>query len=457
MNLTQILAVDFGSVLLNVLAIIGIIVAGGFLIFFLGDLLLSILDPENCALKVKKKEEKVEQTENTYLPYQEQQKIQENDKQEYLGYNNYKLEEEKYVEVDMNKAQEEKNLINQDTVETEPIEEKIEESVTVVEEKPEDSFAKLRAEEEAYKQKKLSEANEKQTIFAENQTETTEDYNFDDIFNDDFDFDDIDFDEDENEVEVEEENKEESAVEDVDVVEEEAPVENLEDIKSEINEKNKENEDLKAELERKIAELEELKAKSEEEKQQFAKEKEEAEQEKERLSKQNEELEQMLKKIEEEKPIENDKPQLSLEEYEERLATLQERLKINEKELRAIKKEYLPLMRVRKNLENDKKKLRRREALVAKQKVVLYGVNNISDIDDERAKKLTEDLDLLDGLRLSVQHCEEVIKNSEERYPILETSYRILNTTVQEIKSDIEEVEANIAKLKEEENNSDNE
>lgn len=454
MNLTQILAVDFGSVLLNVLAIIGIIVAGGFLIFFLGDLLLSILDPENCALKAKKKEDKTEQTGNAYLPYQEQQKIQENDQQEYLGYNNYKPEEEKYVEVDMNKAQEEKNLINQDAVETEPVEEKVEEpAMEVVEEKPEDSFAKLRAEEEAYRQKKLSEATEKQDVFAETKKEEDEDYNFDDIFNDDFDFDDIDFDEDENESEVEEENKEEPVVEEV---EEEAPVENLEDIKSEINEKNKENEDLKAELERKIAELEELKAKSEEEKQQIAKEKEEAEQEKERLSKQNEELEQMLKKIEEEKPVETDKPQLSLEEYEERLATLQERLKINEKELRAIKKEYLPLMRVRKNLENDKKKLRRREALVAKQKVVLYGVNNISDIDDERAKKLTEDLDLLDGLRLSVQHCEEVIKNSEERYPILETSYRILNTTVQEIKSDIEEVEANIAKLKEEENNSDN-
>ena len=30
MNLTQILAIDFGSVLVNVLAVIGIIVAGGF-------------------------------------------------------------------------------------------------------------------------------------------------------------------------------------------------------------------------------------------------------------------------------------------------------------------------------------------------------------------------------------------------------------------------------------------
>ena len=57
---------------------------------------------------------------------------------------------------------------------------------------------------------------------------------------------------------------------------------------------------------------------------------------------------------------------------------------------------------------------------------------------------------LLDGLRLSVQHCEEVIKNSEERYPILETSYRILTTSIAEIKSDIEETQNAINQLKDE-------
>ena len=108
-------------------------------------------------------------------------------------------------------------------------------------------------------------------------------------------------------------------------------------------------------------------------------------------------------------------------------------------------------MRVKKNLDNDKKKLRRKEALVAKQKVVLYGVNNYVDIDEEKAKKLAEDLDLLDGLRLSVQHCEEVIAANKERYPILETTNRILTTVNKEIKADIAEVEVAIAKLKAEE------
>ncbi|MDD4409020.1 MAG: hypothetical protein PHC47_04175, partial [Clostridia bacterium] len=133
---------------------------------------------------------------------------------------------------------------------------------------------------------------------------------------------------------------------------------------------------------------------------------------------------------------------------ESRLEILKARLKINEKELRANKKEFLPLQRVRKTLDKDKKKLRRREALVAKQKVVLYGVNNIADIDEEKAKKLSQDLDLLDGLKISVQHCEEVIEANKERYPILETTYRILTSVSRDLKDDISECEENIKIIK---------
>ena len=39
------LGASFVNALVDVLAIIGIILVGGFLIFFLGDLVLSILDP----------------------------------------------------------------------------------------------------------------------------------------------------------------------------------------------------------------------------------------------------------------------------------------------------------------------------------------------------------------------------------------------------------------------------
>lgn len=195
-----------------------------------------------------------------------------------------------------------------------------------------------------------------------------------------------------------------------------------------------------------------MKEESEKNREQLVVVERQSQEEKERLEREKLELEQLLDKAKD-STMEETKPAMSLEEYEERLETLKERLKNNEKELRGIKKEYLPLMRVRKNLESDKKKLRRREALVAKQKVLLYGVNNIVDIDEEKAHKLEEDLDLLDGLRMSVAHCEEVIKNSEERYPVLETSYRILTTTVAQIKQDIEDVEAAISKLKENETN----
>lgn len=141
-------------------------------------------------------------------------------------------------------------------------------------------------------------------------------------------------------------------------------------------------------------------------------------------------------------------PLLTIEEYEKRIEVLKARLKVNEKELKANKKEFVPLRRVRKNLDSDKKKLRRREALVAKQKVMLYGVNNITAINEEKAKKLAQDLDLLDGLKVSVQHCEEVMEANKERYPILETTYRILTTVSQDLKDDIAECEANIKKLK---------
>ena len=96
-------------------------------------------------------------------------------------------------------------------------------------------------------------------------------------------------------------------------------------------------------------------------------------------------------------------------------------------------------------MESDKAKLRRKEAIVAKQKVVLFGVNNYV-VDPEKEKKLSEDLDVLDALRLSVQHCEEVIKNNEDRLPILEKTYKILTSQIDDIKLDIEDVKDRIAK-----------
>lgn len=145
-------------------------------------------------------------------------------------------------------------------------------------------------------------------------------------------------------------------------------------------------------------------------------------------------------------------PMLSLTEYEQRLETLKERLKANEKDLKKVKKEYIPLAKIKKTLEKDNNKLRRKNAVVAKQKVMLYGVNNYVDIDEDKAKKLAEDLDLLEGLRLSVQHCEEVMNANAERYPILETSYNSLLETNAHIKADIEECLQKIEELKNDQN-----
>ena len=131
----------------------------------------------------------------------------------------------------------------------------------------------------------------------------------------------------------------------------------------------------------------------------------------------------------------------TLEELEAKLTEEQEKLKANEKDLRQCKKEYLPLKRVKKTLESDQKKLRRKEALVAKQKVVLYGVNNLADIDEEKAKKLAEDIDLLDGLKLSVANCEEVMAKNEERFPLLERIYNLLTSQNDEIKTNIADIE----------------
>lgn len=141
-----------------------------------------------------------------------------------------------------------------------------------------------------------------------------------------------------------------------------------------------------------------------------------------------------------------------LDALNDRLTKLKERLKINERDLKANRKEYTPLARVNRSLKRDQEKLRRKEAVVARKKVLLYGVNNYVDIDEDKAKKLSEDLDLLDGLRLSVQHCEEVMEQNKDRFPILESTNRILVDQNKQIKEDIAEVKAAIEKLNNENN-----
>ncbi len=132
-----------------------------------------------------------------------------------------------------------------------------------------------------------------------------------------------------------------------------------------------------------------------------------------------------------------------------RLALLDERLKAVKKDYKINLKEYRPLKKVMNDLEKYQTKLRRKEAVVAKKKVALYGVNNYVDIDKEKAEKLANELELLDGLRLSVQHCEEVIEGNKDRFPILEHTNNILEDEIAHIEADIEATKETLARIRE--------
>lgn len=137
------------------------------------------------------------------------------------------------------------------------------------------------------------------------------------------------------------------------------------------------------------------------------------------------------------------------EECVVRLEMLENRLKEVKKDYKTNLKEYKPLRKVMNDLEKYQTKLRRKDTIVAKKKVALYGVNNYVDIDKEKAEKLANDLELLEGLRLSVNHCEEVINANKDRYPILERTNQILEDQIAHIEEDIASTQATLAKIRE--------
>jgi len=145
------------------------------------------------------------------------------------------------------------------------------------------------------------------------------------------------------------------------------------------------------------------------------------------------------------------------EECVARLAMLEERLKDVKKDYKNNMKEYRPLKKVMNDLEKYQTKLRRKDTIVAKKKVALYGVNNYVDIDKEKAEKLANDLELLEGLRLSVSHCEEVINANKDRYPILERTNQILEDQIAHIEADIASTQAILNKIREQNGEGENE
>ena len=137
------------------------------------------------------------------------------------------------------------------------------------------------------------------------------------------------------------------------------------------------------------------------------------------------------------------------EECVARLELLEERLKGVKKEYKINMKEYRPLKKIMNDMEKYQNKLRRKENVVAKKKVALYGVNNYVDIDKEKAEKLAKEIELWEGLRLSVSHCEDVINANKDRYPILEHTNKILEEQIAHIEADIASTQATLAKIRE--------
>lgn len=378
-----------GTVILNIVIVLGIIIAGGFLIFFMGDLLMSLCNPKKDKKTVKNKKEKEEEKikeEIENLSPEAAEQVKQMPEVANLVYGGVVVEaynpeeEEKTEEMAEEEAEEVEETTTEEpaTQEETSVEETDEEEEA--EEEDKDDIIAARRRELMERLARMSEEEE-----GDEEEETEE----------------------EGEEEAEEETEEETV--DVDEVTEETPVDTS-----------------KEELEAARRELEEVKARNA----------------------------KLLAELEAAKTVQTDSHHevsevlLSEEDYLARLAQLEENLKANEKELRVCKKEYIPLKRVKRTLENDEKKLRRKEALVAKQKVVLYGVNNYSDIDEEKAKKLAEDLDLYDGLKLSVEHCKEVMDKNVERYPLLEKMYDILTAQNNEIKADIERTNEELAKVR---------
>ena len=381
------------QIILQVVIILGIIIAGGFLIFFLGDLLMSIVDPKRDEerVKAKKKNEvkKFAQKVDT-LPEEVKEEVLKNeDVAEVMA--EAKAIEEPQAEQANNEIAVEAYV---------PAGQEVEEE----QEQEDDEQARI-AEARAALEKR------KEEILRRIQAQI----------------------EDDDEEEEDEEEQTPEAEEDVEEdVEEEADEENVEEAEEEIVEVAEPEESEQEKLLRQ--ELEEAKRALEAEKARY---------------------EELAKQIEQAKESGaeqiSSKPALPKEEYERQLVELQERLSANEKELRACKREYLPLAKIKKTLERDEKKLRRKEAAVAKQQMMVYGVNNYSDIDEEKAKKLAEELDLYDGLKLSVQNCKDVMENNKDRFPVLEKMYFILKAQNEQIKNDILEAKQAIEAYDEEE------
>lgn len=377
------------SVIITVVVVLGIIVAGGFLLYFMGDLFMSLSHKKKDENTIaKRQEEQNKALEERINALEKSDEIKKDPEIATILYNgavveDYNPDEEKEEEQEATEEVSEEEETEEPETSEEPTEETNEETSEETEEEDDTT--------EFIRQRRMELMERLARMQAQEEEEPTEEEDAVDLT-------------DSNEEETTEETTEET--EEPEETPEEPEAEETTETTEETT-KESEEEEPKTEDADKVAVYEEAKG-----------------------------------------DVNALASAMTLDELEAKLAEEQEKLKANEKELRKCKKEFIPLRRVKRTLESDEKKLRRKEALVAKQKVVLYGVNNYADIDEEKAKKLEEDLDLLEGLKLSVQHCEEVMEKNSERYPLLEKIFNLLSSQNTEIKEDIKELQEAIDSLK---------
>lgn len=377
------------SVIITVVVVLGIIVAGGFLLYFMGDLFMSLSHKKKDENTIaKRQEEQNKALEERINALEKSDEIKKDPEIATILYNgavveDYNPDEEKEEEQEATEEVSEEEETEEPETSEEPTEETNEETSEETEEEDDTT--------EFIRQRRMELMERLARMQAQEEEEPTEEEDAVDLT-------------DSNEEETTEETTEET--EETEETPEEPEAEETTETTEETT-KESEEEEPKTEDADKVAVYEEAKG-----------------------------------------DVNALASAMTLDELEAKLAEEQEKLKANEKELRKCKKEFIPLRRVKRTLESDEKKLRRKEALVAKQKVVLYGVNNYADIDEEKAKKLEEDLDLLEGLKLSVQHCEEVMEKNSERYPLLEKIFNLLSSQNTEIKEDIKELQEAIDSLK---------
>lgn len=138
------------------------------------------------------------------------------------------------------------------------------------------------------------------------------------------------------------------------------------------------------------------------------------------------------------------KPRFHKEYYVEKLAKLEAELKESNRELRQINKEYMPIVKVKKVYDRDINKLRRKEAIVAKQKLAIYGVNKSGNVDEKKKAKLEENVKELKELKDSIFHCEQVIEQNKDRFPALEKNHKLITKQIKRISDDIQSAKESI-------------